>query len=275
MFYKKYTRTLNPIKQQFFYYLFRDARTLPQGAWLADVASYNGMNADIFNAQVYIAVDKDEQILKKIAGQKYKVLADILKLPFLPGSLDAVVSTHTLSHLSPEDRYLAIKELGRMVRPGGYFIFNTNLITAAGEKISPEKIRLILKNDFEIQRLAFYGGPLTKFYTDQVMGWFKKKEKPNKFLAKVYMALTLAVSFFELMTGLSALGSYEIYLFLRKKGPDGESGPAVKGLQEILACPADKSALESAADGILRCPKCRQEFIEQDGIIKLLDKSIL
>lgn len=271
MFYKKYTRTINPIKQQFFYYFFKDIKAIPSGSWVADIASYNGMNADLFKEQRYVAVDKDEQILKKITGQKYKILADILKLPFLSGSLDAVISTHTLSHLAVEDRYAAIKELGRVIKKGGYFIFNVNLITAAGEKINPERIMAVLQDDFEVQRRVFYGGPVTKFYyMKQLAGWFKKKESSNKLWVKLYMALTLIISFAELGSGLSKLCSYEIYLFLRKKGPGGEPGPVIKDIREILACPADKSPLGKLENGGWRCLRCQQEFIEQDGIIKLL-----
>lgn len=270
MFYKKYTRTLNPIKQQFFYYFFKDTKNIEKDSWVADIASYNGMNADIFKNQNYVAVDKDLEILKKIVNQKYKVRADILRLPFLTGSFDAVVSTHTLSHLKFKERLEGIKELGRLVRPGGTFIFNIPLSDDNGQTIKLSVFRDIIKDDFEIRRVVSHGGLLTKFYNSVITEKFRKKDKSSLFLSRLYMLATLSVSFFEFFTGLSRLNSYKAYFYLIKKDSRDNKVNGFGDFFSRLACPIDKSELIRSADGKFRGKSCAHNFSEQDGIVNLL-----
>ncbi len=51
------------------------------------------------------------------------VRADVRRLPFADGSFDAVISNSTLDHFtSPEDIAISLRELHRVLRPGGYLI---------------------------------------------------------------------------------------------------------------------------------------------------------
>lgn len=270
MFYKKYTRTLNPIKQQFFYYFFKDTKNICKNSWVADIASYNGMNADIFKDYNYVAVDRDLEILKKIVNQKYKVRADILHLPFLTGSLDAVVSTHTLSHLKFKERLEAIKELGRLVRPGGSFIFNIPLFDDSGKRIKLKKISDIINNSFEIKRVVVHGGLLSQFYNSVITEWFRKRGESSLFLSRFYMLVTLAVSFSELFTGLSKFFSYKAYFYLIKKENQEINSHNFGDFFSRLACPIDKSDFINLADGKFKCKFCAQNYLEQGGIVNLL-----
>jgi len=269
MFYKKYTRTLNPIKQQFFYYFFKDTKNIRKNSWVADIASYNGMNADIFKNHNYVAVDKDMEILKKIVNQKYRVRADILHLPFLTGSFDAVISTHTLSHLKFKERLEGIKELGRLVRSGGTFIFNIPLLDDNGERIRLKIISDIVNDNFEIKRVITHGGLLSQFYNSVITGWFRKREKSSSILSRFYMLTTLIVSFFELFTGLSRFHSYKAYFYLIKKEDDNTSRDFGDFFSR-LACPMDKSELIRLADGKIKGKACIHNFLEQGGIVNLL-----
>jgi len=274
MFYKKYTRTLNPIKQQFFYYFFKDTKNISKNSWVADIASYNGMNADIFKYHNYVAVDKDLEILKKIINQKYIVRADILHLPFLLGSFDAVVSTNTLCNLKFSERPQALEELGRLVKSGGYFIFTIPLWDSGGEKVRFEEIfkqiSNIMKDSFEIKRIVVYGGLFSQFYNSVITKWFKKREKRSLFLSRLYMFLTLMVSSFELFFGFSKFSSISAYLCLRKKNDQTASGHSFDDFFSRLACPVDKSDLIKLASGKFKCKFCEREFVEQEGIINLL-----
>ncbi|MGC8561721.1 MAG: class I SAM-dependent methyltransferase [Thermoplasmata archaeon] len=52
-------------------------------------------------------------------GSNSKVLGDMVNLPFKDGSFSNVLFIHSLDHLSKEDRLLALREAGRVLKDGG------------------------------------------------------------------------------------------------------------------------------------------------------------
>jgi len=49
-------------------------------------------------------------------------VADVRALPVAAAALDGVVAWYSLMYLGPDQRTRAFAELGRVVRPGGYFV---------------------------------------------------------------------------------------------------------------------------------------------------------
>lgn len=52
------------------------------------------------------------------------------KLPYKAGSFDGVHCAHLIEHLYPEDAYLMLQEVGRVLKPGGVFVLSTPLLWA-------------------------------------------------------------------------------------------------------------------------------------------------
>ena len=61
---------------------------------------------------------------RKKHPDKTLVCGDALALPFEPESFDWVHSFHFLMHLQPEQAQQVLREVGRVLRSGGHFIFD-------------------------------------------------------------------------------------------------------------------------------------------------------
>ena len=265
---RKFLRTARPSKQHFFYYLFKDVKKIPQGSIVADIASYNGMNADIFKEHRYVAVDFDLQVLKQISKNcEGKIQANILRLPFTTDSLDAVVSSHTLSHLSFIDRLKAINEMAGVVKPSGFFIFNVPLFDDNKKRIDPDVFKKIIEKDFIILRMVTYRGIVNRLFEATLMHWFKSKTVHGRLSARIYSFLVLLSFILEYATCGYKLFSGKVYFFLRKKGADSQS--AYHDLFSMLACPEDKHPLQMVNSETLECLNCAKNYRIADGIIEL------
>jgi tRNA (uracil-5-)-methyltransferase TRM9 len=97
-------------------------QALPQNALMLDIGSGNGKNLGLAPAAVTdIGCDRSIELLK-IARHRgcESVRADGLALPFRSGSCDAVLSIAVVHHFAtPERRLAAVRELYRLLRPGG------------------------------------------------------------------------------------------------------------------------------------------------------------
>lgn len=266
---KKFLRTARPSKQQFFHYLFEDVKKIPKGSLVVDIASYNGMNADIFQEHRYVAIDLDLDILKKITKKcEYKIQANILRLPFTSDSLEAVVSSHTLSHLSFADRLKAINELARVVKPGGFFIFNVPLFGENKKRIGLGVFKEIIEKDFVVLRVAPYRGIINRLFETTVMMWFKSKKSRGLIVTKIYTLLTLISFSIEYITGSYKLLSGKVYFCLRKKGDEKKA--ADNNIFSMLACPTDKHTLRGVGVEKMECLNCGRIYKIADGIMELV-----
>ncbi len=61
---------------------------------------------------------------RKKHPEKTLVCGDALALPFEPQTFDRVQSFHFLMHLQREQTQQVLREVGRVLRPGGHFIFD-------------------------------------------------------------------------------------------------------------------------------------------------------
>ncbi len=260
MLWKKYTRTLRPSKQQFFYYLFQDAAKIPENSWIIDIASYNGQNSDIFKTRNYVAVDINLEILKKVKNSDYKIGVNILHLPFLKESFDAVISTHTLLHLKFNDRFLAIKELSEIVKPGGFLIFNMPLFDEQGKSFKLDRIKDIIGADFAAQRFVKYRGFISRLFEASIMLGFKGLKKPNLWISRIYMLSAILTFYLEYISQSYKVFSQEAYFCFKKKENKENSRRNFTDLFARLACPLDKTSLLMTNDKEFKCLRCNRIY---------------
>ena len=92
---------------------------------------------------------------------------DICALPFPDGSFDAVISSSVLYHEWVRDVGAAVREMGRVLRPGGLLLINVpafrflhsahdDAVMTARRFTKPEIRKLLLDQNFTIRRLTYW-----------------------------------------------------------------------------------------------------------------------
>jgi ubiquinone/menaquinone biosynthesis C-methylase UbiE len=79
--------------------------------------------AMVRRCQLVVGVDYDVPSLKKHKYFKYRLAGDIHNLPFRSGSFHLATANMVVEHL--EDPNIALREVNRILEPGGLFIFHT------------------------------------------------------------------------------------------------------------------------------------------------------
>ena len=87
-------------------------------AWMAE--GWDAQGAEWVGADISAAVDVAHDRLGRFGGTHF-VQADVLELPFRPGSFDAIVSEGVLHHTPSTER--AVKALVPLLAPGGELMF--------------------------------------------------------------------------------------------------------------------------------------------------------
>uniref|UniRef100_A0A8B9QJ03 tRNA (carboxymethyluridine(34)-5-O)-methyltransferase ALKBH8 n=1 Tax=Apteryx owenii TaxID=8824 RepID=A0A8B9QJ03_APTOW len=96
-------------------------RSLPKGAIVADIGCGNGKYLGINKDLYMIGCDRSKNLVD-ICGEKdfQAFVCDALSVPIRSGSCDACISIAVIHHFSTAERRLAtIRELARLLRPGG------------------------------------------------------------------------------------------------------------------------------------------------------------
>ncbi|MBE7173666.1 MAG: methyltransferase domain-containing protein [Williamsia sp.] len=99
----------------------------PQGKYLLDAASgsiqYPEYLAYSRNYEYHICADFSFQALteakKKLGAKGIYILCDITQLPIKKNTVDSFISLHTIYHIPKDQQAKAIRELYRVLRPGG------------------------------------------------------------------------------------------------------------------------------------------------------------
>ena len=161
-------------------------------------------------------------------NSKLDIVSDILSIPLPDHSVDAIMCTEVLEHIP--DPIGAIKEFGRLVKPGGYLLitapfaslthfapyhFASGLSRFFYEKYLPE-------NNFEITELQMNGNffeyiaqenrrikSIAKKYADKNLNIFQK--------IIIHLNLLLLQNLSKKDKGSSELLCYGIHVFARKK----------------------------------------------------------
>jgi len=76
-----------------------------------------------------MGVDNSEESIKICKSYGFDVRkCNITKLPFVDNSFDAVNCSHVIEHLFPKDAYNLLKEMNRIIKPGGIMCLSTPLL---------------------------------------------------------------------------------------------------------------------------------------------------
>jgi len=131
----------------------------------------------------YVGLDTSKEMTnilkekaKKISvGKKVKIkIGDASKIPFKDNSFDVVYSFHLLWHLPKEDQEKIIKEMSRVCKKDGFFIFDILNKDFLWEKLKKQKTEGIYKlsikeiknlfnnKNFEIEKLC--DAPIKNFW---------------------------------------------------------------------------------------------------------------
>ena len=117
------------------YILQKDLQALlgllpPSPALLLDIPCGTGVYMDILRNHGYrtIAADASWSMLKAadlLQPATEKLQSDVTCLPLVGGTLDAVVTLRLFSHFPSNEIVRSLKELRRLIKPGGLIIFDS------------------------------------------------------------------------------------------------------------------------------------------------------
>ncbi|KAM4796108.1 tRNA (carboxymethyluridine(34)-5-O)-methyltransferase ALKBH8 [Rhinophrynus dorsalis] len=94
---------------------------LPKGSVVADVGCGNGKYLGVNKDLYMIGCDRSKNLVDICGEKQFEAsVCDALSVPFRSGSFDACISIAVIHHFATEERRLAaIRELARLLRPGG------------------------------------------------------------------------------------------------------------------------------------------------------------
>ena len=135
-------------------------------ALVADVGCGNGKNS-VYRRDICVFANDLSKELTDLSYQKHKknrcsfLIADGLQLPYKDNTFDACMSIAVIHHIKdPKKRYAFVKELLRIVRPGGTVLVS---VWAAEQPIKP-KWKNISGTDYLIPWHAKDGAVHDRFY---------------------------------------------------------------------------------------------------------------
>ncbi|XP_045205656.2 uncharacterized protein LOC123557927 [Mercenaria mercenaria] len=119
--YEEIAASMNDIQHKAWPNVKRFLKKFPPGSLIADVGCGNGRYLNINKSTYKVGVDVCSGLVNNARTKGYEVgYADNLNLPFRDGTLDGVVSIGVIHHFcSVERRIKALRELARVLRPGG------------------------------------------------------------------------------------------------------------------------------------------------------------
>lgn len=105
-------------------FVARSAASVPEGAKVLDAGAGEAPHRHLWGHTRYLTVDDGRGDGRWDYG-RLSLVGDLLTLPIRDGSVDVVVSTETLEHLTDPDVFLA--EVRRVLRPGGRLLMTAPL----------------------------------------------------------------------------------------------------------------------------------------------------
>ncbi len=138
------------------------AQTIPRGARVVDVGAGDAPYRELFHHADYVTIDWEHSIHEGARHSDIHASAD--NLPLHDRSVDAVLMTEVLEHISTPDRALA--EVARVLRPGGSLVLTVPFVWILHEmpndfyRYTPSALRMLLEiagfADIEISNRGDY-----------------------------------------------------------------------------------------------------------------------
>ncbi len=161
-------------------------------------------------------------------NSKLDIVSDITAIPLTDNSVDAILCTEVLEHIP--DPVAAIKEFGRLIKPGGYLLITapfTSLTHFAPYHFSSGLSRFFYEkhlpnNNFEIAEMQFNGN-FFEFIAQEnrrIKSVAKKYANQNLTIFKrlvIHLNLWLLQKLSTKDNGSSELVCFGIHVFARKK----------------------------------------------------------
>jgi SAM-dependent methyltransferase len=203
-----------PSKTFFYRHFAEDMQQSRGKRWGADIACAQFKHYDLFQTEKLLGVDLRPEVLAdfSVRGKQENVhflISDIRQIPLKDRSLDFLVSTHTLSHIDPEDRLPVLCSFIGALRPDGNLIFNI----PCTDRILEREIDEMLTSAFNSVRKIRYRNFISSWYETALSsgdGRFTFKE--HGFVArKVLAAASVLLSFLEHIPLLQKTGNMLYY----------------------------------------------------------------
>jgi SAM-dependent methyltransferase/uncharacterized protein YbaR (Trm112 family) len=185
----------------------------PQGRYLLDVASGPVQYAEYeqYSAgyEARICVDISPAALKhaqaRLGRRGIYIVGDITNLPFQDGSMDGVVSLHTIYHLPADEQATAFRELHRVLAPGGtaavVYVWRSASVKLAelpaslargGRKLARNLLSLVGPRRDRRQSAATPTGVRRRlFFHSHPYRWFVGQDWSFRFEIQVWRSLSL------------------------------------------------------------------------------------
>uniref|UniRef100_A0A8C5PZK3 tRNA (carboxymethyluridine(34)-5-O)-methyltransferase n=1 Tax=Leptobrachium leishanense TaxID=445787 RepID=A0A8C5PZK3_9ANUR len=132
---------------------------LPSGSVVADVGCGNGKYLGVNKNLYMIGCDRSKNLVDICGEKKFEAsVCDALEVPFRGSSFDACISIAVIHHFATEERRLgAIKELTRLLRPGGKALI---YVWAMEQEYNKKKSKYLKENksNEEQETLNSHGG---------------------------------------------------------------------------------------------------------------------
>jgi SAM-dependent methyltransferase len=130
---------------------------------------------------------------EKLGGRGLLVLGDMTNLPIANGSMDAVVSLHTIYHVPADEQARVFTELYRVVKPGGRAVIVYQWKSSFGMRLFhlPLRIRSMIATRF-VRRDAPIEPAPALYFAPHSRRWFIDQHWPFAYEIATWRTLTVA-----------------------------------------------------------------------------------
>jgi len=175
------------------------AETIPTGSKVLDAGAGPCKYKPLFGHCDYFAQDFGLYEGKEHAYGELDYVGDITSIPVPDNEFDCVLCTEVLEHLSRPE--LAIREFGRIIRPGGTLIITAPLISGIHmapyhyhSGFSPYWYQLFLPlYEFELESCQANGG-FFKFYGQESRRFLSMLTPENQILRLLFLPLKVVLA---------------------------------------------------------------------------------